>query len=114
MEEMHRVRCGKRAWSFYAHCSTLPEPPCVHQPRSSLSLLLEREKGRQRNINVRNIDQLSPICALTGETDNLGMCHDQELNPQPFSYRKTLQPAEPRLSGPEAIFKEIMTETQTH
>ena len=45
----------------------------------------ERERERERNIVARNINQLSPVHALTkDQTCNLGMCPDQGLNLQPF------------------------------
>ena len=62
-------------------------------PRTFFSLLLEREKGREgeeeRLIGERNINWLPPVHTWTGpgirdQTHNLGMCSDQELNPQPF------------------------------
>lgn len=39
MEEMHKRRCGKRAWNFctFLECATLPESLHVNQPRSSLN-----------------------------------------------------------------------------
>ena len=44
-----------------------------------------RNRGRKRNIDVRNIDQLPPTQAPSGDwTCNLGMCSDRKLNPQPF------------------------------
>ena len=51
---------------------------------------MERRSGewreRERNINVQNINQLSPVPTLTGDrTDNLRICPDCELNPQPCS-----------------------------
>ena len=51
-------------------------------PRTCL-LILERERGRvrERNTNVREKHQLPPICTLTrDQTDNLGMCSEQETN----------------------------------
>ena len=52
-----------------------------------------REEGRERE---RNIDQLPPKGALTGDlTHNLGMCPDQELNPQLLVYGMMLQPPRP-------------------
>ena len=40
-----------------------------------------RDKGRDRNIDVRNIDWLPFLCALTrDQTHNLGICPDWELN----------------------------------
>ena len=50
-------------------------------------LIWEREDGgeRERNSDVRNINWLPTICALTRDgTRSLGMCPDQELNLQPF------------------------------
>ena len=35
--------------------------------KDTFSFLLEREEGRERNNNVRNIDWLPPICAWTGD-----------------------------------------------
>ena len=56
------------------------------------SLLLER--GREILMWQRSINWLLPICAWTrGQTRNLGMCPDQELRWQPFSYGTTLQPS---------------------
>ena len=50
-------------------------------PRICL-LILEREEERERE---RNVDLLPPVHDQTGDrTDNLGMCPDWELNPQPF------------------------------
>ena len=55
------------------------------------SLILEREEGgereteRERNIDVRNIDQLPPPHTPTGDwTQNLGMYLVHESNLQPF------------------------------
>ena len=50
----------------------------------------ERERERERETSVwgRNIRQLPPICTQTGDgTRNLGMCPDQESNPQSFGVR---------------------------
>ena len=50
-------------------------------------LILEGEKGRERKTLMweRNFDRLPPICDLTGAgIHSLGVCPDQELNPQPF------------------------------
>ena len=52
-------------------------------------LILDRKEERWRkreNIDVeRNIDWLPPISTLIGDRiSNLGMCPDQEANPQPF------------------------------
>ena len=60
-----------------------------------MSLLLEREEGRERNI-----DWLPPVRAHTRDcTHNPDMCSDQELNPQPFGFGTTLQPTEPHWPG---------------
>ena len=41
----------------------------------------EKERERKRNINVREIDELPPLKAPTGDpTCSLGMCPDQESN----------------------------------
>lgn len=46
----------------------------------------EREQKKERNINVRKINQLLPVLIPTGDqTSNLGTCPDQEWNPEPFS-----------------------------
>ena len=50
-----------------------------------LALILEkgegREKERERNIDVGNVDWLPPICTLTVDgTCKPGMCPDQESN----------------------------------
>ena len=52
------------------------------------SLLLEREeqieRDRETSTSERNIDCLPSVCAQTRDwTCNLGMCLDQESNPQP-------------------------------
>ena len=54
-------------------------------------LILERgrggERGREREISVRvrKIGRLPPVRALPGDqTCSLGLCPNQELNPQPF------------------------------
>ena len=42
-------------------------------------------RERERNTDVRNINQLPPVHAPTGnQTCNLGLCPDQRWNPQPF------------------------------
>lgn len=60
----------------------------------------ERERGGERNINVREkINQFPSICMLTGnQTHNLGMCPKQESNLQPV-YGIMLQPTEPSDQG---------------
>ena len=63
-----------------------------------------REKERERNI-VRNINQLPPIRAPTGDqTFNPDMFPDQELNPRPFSLQDNAQPAEPRWARLTCVF----------
>lgn len=50
-------------------------------------LALDRGKlaGRQRDINVRNINPLPLVCAPTGNgTHKLGMCCNPESNLHPF------------------------------
>ena len=45
----------------------------------------ETERERETSIWERNIHLLPPIHSLTKDwTRNLGMCPDQESNPQPF------------------------------
>ena len=47
-------------------------------------LILDREEGGERE-EERERDRLHPVYTLTGDqTRNLGMCPDQESNPQPF------------------------------
>ena len=67
----------------------------------------KRERGRERNINVRDINWLPPLHIWTGDwSHNLDMCPDQELNLQPFSYRMTLQPTEQHWPGcPQVCLK---------
>ena len=53
--------------------------------RIFLLLTLERGREREKNIDVGNTDHLTPVCAPTRvQTYNLGMCPDQESNPQTF------------------------------
>ena len=62
-------------------------------------LFLERGEGREKE-KERNINQLPLKCVLTGDqTQNPGMCPDQELNWWPFSLRDSTQPIEPHQSG---------------
>ena len=50
-------------------------------PKDVVTDFRERETSTQE----RNIDQLPPVCALTGDrTHNLGMCPDLGLPLQPF------------------------------
>ena len=52
------------------------------------------ERTRERDIDVRNINQLPLVCALTGDqTRSLGTCFDWGSNLQPFGVM--LQPTEP-------------------
>ena len=45
----------------------------------------QREREKERNIDVRNINRLPPIHTPTGDgTHNLDICPDRELNLQPF------------------------------
>ena len=47
-----------------------------------------QEKRKRKRERERNIDQLPLVHALTGDqTHNLGMCSDQESNPQHFGVR---------------------------
>ena len=60
-------------------------------------LILERERKGERE---RDINQLPPICAPTGDrTCNLSTCPDQGYNPQPLVCGLTLQPTEPPGQG---------------
>ena len=53
-------------------------------PKDMFIAFRERGKGRSRERQT-DIDQLLPICAPTrDQTCNLGMCPDQESNPQPL------------------------------
>ena len=75
--------------SFYPHPRTFFH--CFYRDRG-------RERGREREKHQYeiSINQLPPLCSRTGDqTHNPGTCPDQELNPQPFSYRTILQPTEP-------------------
>ena len=74
-------------------------------PRAFLfSLLLEREEGRERNIDAREKHQLVASymhpdgdCTCLDQISNLqpGMCPGWESSPQPLGYRMVLQPTEP-------------------
>ena len=47
-----------------------------------------KETKRETLMLVRNISQVPPVCPLTrDQTCSLGMCPDQDLNPQPFGVR---------------------------
>ena len=66
--------------------------------------LLEKEEGRERDINVRNMDQLPLVGTLpSDQTCTWGMCPNWESNPQPFYYRTTLQPTELHWPGPSMV-----------
>ena len=59
-----------------------------------------REKKKERNIAVTNIDQLRLTGILTrDQTHNLGMCSDWESNQWPFVLWDDIQPTEPPQSG---------------
>ena len=46
----------------------------------------EGRKERETPVCNRNINRSPLVCALTRDwADNLGMCHDQESNQQPFA-----------------------------
>ena len=46
--------------------------------------MLERGERKEQE-RERYTGQLPALCAVTGDqTENLGMCPDWELNPQPF------------------------------
>lgn len=53
-----------------------------------------REEGRESKILTwqRNIDQLLPVCTLTGDgTCSLGMCPAQKSTQQPFGAQDNVQ-----------------------
>ena len=59
-----------------------------------------REKERERNTDVRNIDRLFFIHAPGGErTRHPGMCPNWGSNQQPFALQNNAQPTEPHQSG---------------
>ena len=66
-------------------------------PEDTFSLLLETEKGRERNIDVREKHRLvaSHLLPDWGWTLQPRHVSDWELNPQPFSYGMMFQSAEP-------------------
>ena len=81
------VKIIKLAWTFFFK-----------------SLFLDRREGREtereRNIDVRNIDQLPLVGALTWDrTCNLHVCPYQASNQQPFLLQSDPQPTEPHWSG---------------
>ena len=99
-----------------------PKPPVPQNitafTYSNFYLFLERgegrEKKRERNINVRNINWLPSIHAPAGNlTHNPGICPAQELNWQPFAFQNDAQPTEPHQSGQDItifrgrVFKEV-------
>ena len=64
-----------------------------------------RQRERERNIDVRNIDWLPLVCAPTRDrAHNLGMCPDQESNPKPSGGQRTLPAPEPHLPGQRPDF----------
>ena len=70
-----------------------------------------REKDRDRK-RERNIYQLPPIHPLTVDwTHNLGMCPDQELNPQFLVYRLMFQPTESPGQGKKNLFWYLLQES---
>ena len=76
------------------------------------SLLLEREEGGERNIDVKEKHQffLPPIHAQTRDrTCYLGMCLHWESNPQPFGYGMMIQPTEPHRPGPRFFLERVVT-----
>ena len=70
-------------------------------------MLLEREEGREREtLMSEKHDQLPFVRTQTrDQTHNLGVCPDQESNPQPFSYRMMFQPTEPHQPGLYFLFR---------
>ena len=69
-----------------------------------------------RKIDVREKHRLAAsrtcpdrVYTRTGDkTQNLGTCSGQELNPQLFGYRMTLQPIKPHQPGPQDILKSTL------
>ena len=62
---------------------------------------------RERSIDVRQKHQLAASPTHTPTRDqicNLGMCQDQESNPQPFGVGMTLQPTNPHQPGHHFLF----------
>ena len=77
-----------------------------HQ-RTFFSLLLEREEGRKKERETHQYEK-HQLVAFHGGPDrgsdcSLGTCLDRESNPQPFSYRMTLQPTESHGPGRVSI-----------
>ena len=73
--------------AFTTHLASVWKEGRANSPHLFLILIWGclREKREIERKRKRNIYQLLPICALTGDrTYNLGMCPDQELNLQPF------------------------------
>ena len=79
---------GVLAWRSVSHTSVWADvvrmslliPQLIYFLKKIL-LFLERGEGREKNIDVRNIDQLLLLCALTkGQTHNPGMFPDGESN----------------------------------
>ena len=78
------------------------------RPRTFFSLLLVGEEGRERIIDARekhpsHLDwglygaptQPDQGLGIEDGSHNLGMCPDQESNPQLFGYRMMFPPTEP-------------------
>ena len=94
--------------SFNGHCP-IQRTQFIHGDSKNFLkrfyfVFLERQQGREkeneRNINVRNTDQLPLVCVLTRDwTRNPGMCPDQELSLPSFVLRNNAQPTEPHWSG---------------
>ena len=66
-----------------------------------------KERGRQKNINVRETHQLVAchMCLDQGDsTCNPGMCPDWKSDLQPVSYRTMPQPTKPPQPGLEIAF----------
>ena len=57
----------------------------IFSPHLGIYLLMLERGERKKQERERYIGQLPALCAVTGDqTENLGMCPDWELNPQPF------------------------------
>ena len=72
-------------WDVYPVLRCLASILSLILTRRCILLILERKEGGERNIDMSNMDQLSPVCIPARDrTHNLGMCPDQGSNPQPF------------------------------